>query len=269
MLGFIVPIKSLAVSKDWNYDNKLLERTCKSICAQTDQDFKLVIVHKEKPVIDFDHPNLVYLNYDFPILPYTDMEDFDSYVTLYYKKDYAEKMMDKGRKIMFGCNLAKELGCNYMIAIDSDDLVSNRMASFVNSAQSAKGAGWRINKGYVHEENSSLVLLNNKIYGINGSTHIIRADLVLIPDFTSRKFWDYNLYEAHGYTVDRIRHFHAEVMAEYNECGIMYIIHKNNFSNVKKIIFGFSVKNILKKCLMAKFLTRGIRSEYGLYKLKN
>jgi hypothetical protein len=31
-----------------------------------------------------------------------EMDDFDSYISKYYTREYAEKMMDKGKKILYG-----------------------------------------------------------------------------------------------------------------------------------------------------------------------
>lgn len=268
MVGFIVPIKSKEVSKDWNYDNLLFERTARSICAQVDQNFRMIVVHHEKPLIHFEHPNIIYLPYNLPILSYLEIEDFDNYVSKYYQKDYAEKMMDKGKKIVHGCKLAKFFGCNYLMGIDSDDLISNQISYFVNHSDKKNCAGWRINKGYIYEEGKSYSIVNNQIFGINGSTHILREDLVVIPDLNSNKFWDYNLFEAHGYTRDRIQQFYHETLEEYRKAGIVYIIHKNNYSEIKKLTSDFNLKNLLKKLLRGKFLTKKIRLEFGLYQMR-
>jgi hypothetical protein len=60
MIGFVVPIKSKYVSRDWILDNHLLDRTMRSICAQTDQNFRLFIVCNEMPEVSFTHPHIVY-----------------------------------------------------------------------------------------------------------------------------------------------------------------------------------------------------------------
>lgn len=268
MIGFIVPIKSKEVSKEWDYDNMLFERTARSICAQIDQNFRMIVVHHEKPVIHFEHSNIIYLPYNSPILSYMEIEDFENYVSKYYPKDYAEKMMDKGKKIIHGCKLAKEIGCNYLMGVDSDDLISNQLSYFVNHSDKINCAGWRINKGYMYEEGKSYAIVNNQIFGINGSTHIVREDLVVIPDLSSKKFWDYNIYEAHGYTRDRILQFYKETLEEYRKAGIVYIIHKNNYSGIKKLTTDFNLKNVFKRLLRGKLLTKKIRSEFGLYQMR-
>lgn len=267
MIGFVVPIKPKLVSKDWAYDNLLLERTARSVCAQTDQNFRLIIVYNELPVIGFSHPNIIFVHYPFPRVAADEIEDLENYVLKYYKKEYAEKMMDKGKKIHYGCKIAIEAGCNYIMGVDSDDLVSNKLAEFVNRNAHSNKPGWRITKGFIYEEDSRMLVKKTDIQNINGSTHIIRKDLITIPDFSSNLFWNYNLFEAHGYTYGRIRDFHHELLDDYPFFGIIYIVHKNNYSNILQLTKAFSIKNVLKKIVRGKFLSKSIKREYNLFRL--
>jgi hypothetical protein len=266
MIGFVVPVKPKAVSKDWDYDNILLDRTVRSICAQKDQHFKLFVVYNDLPDVDFSHPNLIFVHYPFPPVALDEIEDLD-YVLKHYVAKYAVKMLDKGKKIHYGCKHAIEAGCTYLMGIDSDDLISNQLAGFVNCHAHTNKPGWRIKKGYINEEGSRILIKKSDIQNINGGTHIIRKDLVTIPDFNSNLFWNYNLFEAHGYTYARIRDFHNEILDDYPLYGLIYIVHKNNYSNIFQLTTKISAKNIIKKIIRGKFLSEKIRKEYGLYKL--
>jgi len=267
MIGFIVPVKPKSVSKNWTYENLLLQRTTESICAQTDQSFRLVIVYNDPPEINFEHPNIIFVHYPFPSVLVNDIEDLD-YVLKYYSEDYAEKMMDKGKKIHYGCKIAAEAGCTYMMGIDSDDLISNKISAFVNKNAGSNKAGWRIKKGFIYEEGSRILIKQFNMQNINGGTHIIRYDLITIPDFTSNVFWNYNLFEAHGYTYHRIRDFHNELLDDYPSAGLIYVVHKNNYSNILKLTRAITFKNIVKKIIRCKLILGKIRREFNLYKLE-
>jgi len=267
LLGFVIPIKPKAVSRDWNYDLCLLERTVRSICGQTSSQFKIIIVFNERPEINFSHSNIMYAHYPFPTAKVDEIEDFDSYVVKHYNKEYAEKMMDKGKKIFYGCKIAKENGCDYIMAVDSDDLVSNKLALFVEQNANSGTAGWRINRGYIYEEGSFFVIKSNNIFGINGSTHIIKSDIISIPDFNKNIFWNFNLFEAHGYTLQRLKDFHQKELTNIFIFGIIYIVHKNNYSNIKGLTSMMSFKNIMRKIIRGKLLSKGICQEFGLYKI--
>lgn len=267
MIGFVVPIKSKLISRNWDLDNLLLERTVRSICSQTDNNFKLIIVYNEVPVINFVHPNIIYKHFPFAIVAAEDIEDFDSYVSKYYSKEYAEKMMDKGKKITYGCKAAIDLGCDYIMAIDSDDLISKKIAEYVNQNSHPDKAGWRVKKGFIYQENSFYLVKKFDIQNLNGSTHILRKDLITIPDFSSNIFWDYNLYECHGYTYGRIKDFHHQELEDFPFFGVIYIVHTNNYSPIRNLTRKITFKNILKKFILGKLLSQKIRVEFGLYKL--
>jgi hypothetical protein len=267
MLGFVVPVKPKAVSRDWTYDNLLLERTAKSICAQTDQDFRLMIVYNDLPEINFAHPNINFVHYPYSYVAVDEIEDLD-YVLKYYSRTYAEKMMDKGKKIHYGCKIGIDAGCQYLMGVDSDDLISNKLAEFVNKNSGNNPAGWRIKKGFIYEENAKILVKKYDIQNINGGTHIIRKDLITIPDFSTNIFWNYNLFEAHGYTYSRIKDFHHELLQDYPLFGIIYIVHKNNYSNILQLTKAVTIKNLVKKLIRGKLVSNKIREEYNLYKLQ-
>lgn len=266
MLGFIVPIKPEKYSKDWDLDNDLLERTANSICGQIDEDFKLIVVYTDMPDITCEHKNLHFLHYPYANISTSEITDWEDRKQ-WYAPVYGERMMDKSRKIMLGCKLAKELGCSYLMAVDSDDLVSNKLSGFVTQNKYANLNGWRISHGYVFIEPSKLVLRNSKIWGMNGSTHIIREDLVKIPDFeTNYNLFDYSLFEGHAYTYQRLI-FQGETLASFPFYGVVYVIH-NNYSKVKEILSASVLKLLVKKVTQGRYLSKRIRNEFGLYSLK-
>ncbi|MDE3184115.1 MAG: hypothetical protein KGM16_11920 [Bacteroidota bacterium] len=250
-------------------DNLVLERTARSVCNQDSNGFKLIIVYTDKPEINYEHENLNYLHFPYEevtVAQITDWEDRKQW----YSPVFAERMMDKSRKIILGCQMAKSLGCTYLMGVDSDDLVSSKLASFISNYPEKNVPGWRIVKGFVYEENEVLAIKNKNIWQMNGSTHIIRADLVKIPDFTSNfNLFDYSLFQSHVYTYQRLIDFEKEKLEEVPFYAVIYLIHSNNYSEVKNIISANSIKLLLKKILFGKLITQKLREEFGLYSLKN
>ena len=269
MLGFILPIKPKQHSKNWSLDNQLLERTVKSIFNQKDKNFKVVVVYTDMPEIDFTNENLYFRHYPYGDISIQQIRDWEDRKK-WYEPVYAERMMDKGRKIMLGCKVAKELGCTYLMSVDSDDLVSEQLAGFVNSHNNdRKVAGWRFLNGYLYEDGSRIVIKNHQIWGINGSTHIIREDLVDDPDLdTNYNLFDYSLFEGHAYTLQRIIDFKKETLEFLPFYGVIYTVHKNNYSEIKNIISAFTPKQVIKKIVLGKLITSKIKSEFGLYPVK-
>ena len=243
----------------------MLERTARSICAQTSRDFRLIIVYNDKPEIEFTDDNIQYVAYTCPEITISQIEDFD-YMRQWFTVEFAERMMDKSRKITLGCKVAKELGCNYLMAIDSDDMISNKIAQFVNENKNPNLPGWRISNGYLYKEGSHLVVKNNQIWAMNGSTHIIRANLIDVPDFaTDFRLLSYNLLQQHAYTYQRLIDFHNEKLSHLPFFGTVYLIHNNNYSEVGKILSANKIKHFIKIFVRGRLLTKKIKEEFGIY----
>ena len=100
MLTFIVPIKSKRVSGNWLEFCNLVERTFKSICNQTDQNFKLVAVCHEIPQIKFTHKNIHYLQVDFEP-PVRRQSESDESIN-------KRREIDKGEKLKLGAKYAED-----------------------------------------------------------------------------------------------------------------------------------------------------------------
>ena len=246
----------------------LLERTSRSICNQGIDDFKLIIVYTDKPEINFSHRNLHFLHFPYPEIKLDGITDFDQ-LKRWYTPVFAERMMDKGRKIIFGCQKAKDLNCTYLMGVDSDDLVSSKLAAFVRDHGEENHAGWRIIDGYVYQESSLVAVKHNYIWGLNGSTHLIRSDLVEIPDFeTDFNLFHYSLFQSHGYTYQRLIDFRKETLQPLPFYGVVYLVHQNNYSNIKEKVTANFIKLMGKKILRGKIVTPKMRKEFGLYSLK-
>ncbi|MFD2515653.1 hypothetical protein ACFSRY_17395 [Pontibacter locisalis] len=266
MLAFVVPIKPKINSNDWEKDNQLLSRTLKSICNQTDNNFIAYVIYHEKPVVEFEHPNIRYIFFPFEYTLSEDIEDLEDYALKYYGRQYAEYMFDKSKKITYGCKNAIDDGCKYIMAIDSDDLISNKIAEFINSSDT-KCPGWVVERGYIYLEGSNFLIKSNNLHGINGSTHIIKSDLVPVPDLQVNKLKHFNFFEAHGYLRQRIidlYNLHLQVLPFY---GTVYTIHKNNTSAISDIINRFQLKTYLKYILKGKLVDKAVREQFNLYKL--
>jgi hypothetical protein len=265
MIGFIVPISPKKYSKDWHLANLMLERTVRSICSQTLRDFKLIIVYNDKPEIKFIDDNIHYVAYTYPEINISQIEDFD-FMSQWFTVEFAERMMDKSRKITLGCKVAKELGCNYLMAIDSDDMISNRIAAYIKGNLNLNLPGWRISIGYLYKEGSLFIEKNNQIWAMNGSTHIIRADLIEIPDFeTDFKLLSYNLFQQHAYTYQRLIDFHDEKLSDFPFGGTVYLIHNFNYSEVSKILSANKIKRFIKLLWKGRWLSPKFKEEFGIY----
>ncbi len=178
MLTFIVPLRSKTVTSDWTSVTRLLNRTLNSVCNQSNKNFNVIVACHEIPETEFTSNSRVkFLQVDFqpPILK---NEASDRWV----------KEADKGRKIKFAVDYAKSKGASYIMTVDSDDCISNKICDFVAKNTKASTAGWYVKKGYLYPEGKKYTFLNLKNFNtLCGSCVIIKPHLV---DFMyGENFW--------------------------------------------------------------------------------
>ncbi|GMN11450.1 hypothetical protein MTsPCn9_09430 [Croceitalea sp. MTPC9] len=261
MLAFVVPVKSKAVTSDWNKFSQLLERTLKSICNQTDSNFKVVVVCHEIPETTFSHQNLHYVQVDFePPIP----NDFES-----SKSFYKAKEMDKGKKILLGVEYAsKEFKTDYIMTVDSDDYVSKNISTFVNNS-SGHIPGWYIKNGYIHVEGRKFLVKTFKFNHLCGSSIIVKPELVrYFIGINSTFYFDHRLTILNTNIALQKVPFPAGIYDVGNGENIFM-----SFQNVKS--FGqhgnwISLKGLKRlyfrlKNYRFRFITRGLRKEFNFY----
>lgn len=264
MIGFIVPIKPKRFSKNWERDNRLLERTIGSIHNQGDKRFKIYIVYTDKPVITFNSDAIEYIPFDMPFISTENIPDYEPKVKRWIPDaDYAAKMFDKGRKITLGCYRAKSDGCRFIMAVDSDDLISNRIAALANNNET-EHPGWVIKNGFIFLEKHQVLLRKKEMNALNGSTNIVNSQLVPLPDMNSRLYYDFNFFEGHGYLYRRLVEMYNVHLTNLPFPGVIYTVNENNASSINEILSFKNWKTYVKILLHRKKITREIREEFGL-----
>jgi len=202
LLNFVIPLKSARVSQNWSLASQLLEQTVRSACAQTHPDFHVLIICHEKPTgVNFpQNCSVIEAPFAPPSLTVADgLNTDDALFTM---------RSDKGRKLLYGLELVRSNGGRYVMFLDADDLVSNRLASFVAEHQGEHG--WYIDAGYKMNHGSRWFYPRRRFYEECGSSHILRSDLAPFPrnqpDYR-KDLDDYYVrrYVAHAYINDKLK----------------------------------------------------------------
>lgn len=169
MMVFIVPVKSKSITSDWTSFSRLVNRCINSICNQSVTNFKVIVSCHEVPETDFNGDSRVeFLKVGFspPILEKND-------------EDIWLKRADKGKKIKFAADFALKLGASYVMTVDSDDCISNKICEFVSKNGNGSISGWYVKKGYLYPEGKRYLFLNLKnFHTICGSCVIIKPELI-------------------------------------------------------------------------------------------
>ncbi|WP_394749411.1 glycosyltransferase family A protein [Spongiimicrobium salis] len=263
MLTFIIPVKSAKVSSSWDNFSKLFERSIKSVCNQTDKNFRVVVVCHEKPATNFEHPNLEYIHVDFSPPDLSNNTD---------EINNGLKEEDKSKKILFGIEYCKKYESDYLMVVDADDCISNTIVSFVNKNLTSKVPGWYFKQGYIFREGEKKIFLNKENFNtLCGTCIIIRPDLIS-DIFQNRPHIEY-LHKT-------IELSNGNVLTPYPGIGAIYSMAngENHFMSTARIknlnskyrYFSFAfISSVFRKLrkYRPRLLSNAIISEFGLTKL--
>ena len=139
----------------------------RSVCSQTDPNFRVMVVANDIPRINFTDSRVSYHIVDFPCPD--------------PKRSAAISMnalsRDKGTKLIAGMLAARPFKPDYFAIFDADDFVSRRIAQFVNNHPSE--AGWYVDSGYVINASRWTTQRKSGLYRYCGSTLIPNARQLL------------------------------------------------------------------------------------------
>jgi hypothetical protein len=184
MLTFIVPLQSPMVSKNWSYVQKLSRRTLRSICQQTSDEFRVILVCNESPGEVDGLRNLIVIEESFPIPgPST-----------------PERMNDKWLKVKRGLAEARQYAPGYVMICDADDCVSRRLAAFCNAA--TRCPGWSFDRAFIHDEGSSWLFLRDEFARLCGTSAIVWAEQQELPSSMDDSQGYFLLSHGHGVISD-------------------------------------------------------------------
>jgi hypothetical protein len=252
MLDFIIPLKSRAVSKDWEIVERLCERSIRSLLRQTSDQFRLILVCTDRPDINLTDPSITVIQNDFPI-PDSRPES---------------RMHDKGLKVRRGLIEAGKSGGAHVMIVDADDCVHCRLAEWIQTHE--LHLSWVIDQGYWYEEGSRSIRFIKNFSSICGTSLIVRLERDDFPvDMTSPRgsYFDY-LIDGHVRAVDYLRN-HARMVADLPFPGTVYVKETGeNYTGTKRPGFQYlGIKNHLRQLAQIRPLTHGIRANFGLYPL--
>ncbi len=268
MLGFVIALKSKAKSKSWSKDSLLVARTVKSLLNQTNADFKIYIAYSDLPEKPVQDERVQWIQFPYSFAEMEDISDREIFLTRYTLGPYLTGFYDQGKKSLYAASFARKEGCRYIMSVDYDDLLSNKISGFVNSADEAKNYGWYVSKGYVYKEGENhLLKVPEGINGRCGSSNIIRIDYVPNPDFSSTNYQDFKFFPTHNFIPQWLKIDHDIDIQPLPFYGLIYLLHNTNFYNPSDSVGGSKWKNVVKSVVRGHWLTPSIKKEFGLYKL--
>lgn len=171
MLTFVIPVRHQRSVPDWSLVKEYLSATATSISAQTNPNWEARVVANEGADLPelSDRFRIVRVDFDFEPLPDPGIDQ---------ERYYEAVRLDKGRRILAGLTAAPLLG--HVMVVDYDDLVSRRLAALCETRPLSPG--WYVDAGFIFSGGHLLVRYARAFWDFCGTSHIVRADLLLPPD---------------------------------------------------------------------------------------
>lgn len=267
MIGFVLPFKPLLQSKNWEKDCALLEATIGSLLSQKSGGYKIYVVYSNKPDININSEKVKLIAFPYPFMPADKIPEAKEMLH-HFSHDslMLERRWDKSRKIMYGCVEAIKDGCDYLMSVDADDLISDQLVKYISErVQETKLPGFYINRGYLYNYGGSrMISINKDMQNFNGSTHILHASLIRQPDFDNGKWMDFNLFTSHGWILYRLKEEAGVELEPIPFPAVVYVAHGGNISNVSSQKGFARLKHFVKIILRGQYLTDKIRKEFNL-----
>lgn len=154
MIYFGIPLRSKRVANNWDNIQMLFNRTLWSVYNQTNSEFRIIVVCHEIPELTKrydDRVEFIQVNSPIPMTKH-------------------EMMVDKGYKVHTIGMKIREYGGGFTMMVDADDLISNRIAEYVNNNQSENG--FLSHNGYYYHIGDNFIKKGHKFP--NGSSTIVK-----------------------------------------------------------------------------------------------
>lgn len=265
MLAFILPLKPKSQSRNWENDCALLKSAVNSLLNQKSNNYKIYVVYSDDPKLNIVSDKLHLIHFPFPFTSSNEIPEFNE-ILLHFSNDtiMLERRWDKSRKIFYGCKAAKEDGCKYLMSVDADDLISNKLVAYIDHATRDKNApGFYIDKGYLYSiGNKRMIIINRDMQNFNGSTHVINSELIVIPDFNTGKWMDFNLFTSHGWIVYRLKQERGVQLEPIPFAAVIYVAHGGNISKINKLNILDHLKRRIKNILYGQTINDELRKEF-------
>lgn len=177
MLTFIIPVISKEISDSWDLVHANLTRTLASVKNQTNSNWRVLIVSQTKPDIEYIEDRIIYVHADFK-----PAQKRPKNIKLSATKRAMPRRandLDRLRKIRVAAATLHEYRTDFVMLLEADDFVSNRLCEFV--AENKEANGWSIQRGYIWDGKSDYMRQSNFFTSISGSSWIVKVFYEMLP----------------------------------------------------------------------------------------
>jgi hypothetical protein len=245
--AFGIPLKSSRIARDWNDTLRVFRRTLCSILRQSNPKFRVFVGCHEIP----DVPEMADARVEALQAPFE---------TPVYKNEY---LIDKQKKRELIAVRWRELGAGYLMYVDADDLVSDRIVQHALSLPPTRGfLAWY---GYDYNERTRKIALSPRFHRACGTCCAINWKPSELPATLFQQepvLFRETVEVGHARTAALFRR-RGERLTHFPFPAAIYVReHGDNASNILHLD-GLR-RRIIRALTPARTLSPAIRNEFGL-----
>ena len=201
------------MSSDWALTQSLLRQTLNSICRQSSQAFRVVVMCHDRPSLGSINTSAIEIS-EVPFSP---------------PAERAAHLMrkDKERKLELGLSRLAKLGCDWVMKLDADDLIARETCAFIEKADSdavifRRGIVWQVSSHWHISETKNF-------HRICGSSFALRRHLMLEESGRQGVLFDFFISDNHERIEEMCREHNISVRCPEFP-GACYVRHSESGS---------------------------------------
>lgn len=162
MFAFITSVRHPTTSLSYARIEALLKRTLRSVCNQTNGNFRVIVVCNQLPTNPVADDRISYL-----ISAEPPIETDDKLLRV---------RIDKGTKLALGLAAARDYSPQHIMFFDADDFVHCGIVDYSETHRT--DFGWYVERGFVYDQRTGLISPIRQFNEICGTSHIVSYGLV-------------------------------------------------------------------------------------------
>lgn len=226
-LTFVIPIRHPDNLRNPDAQLHILNQTFPCYSAQTADSWRVVLIANRGTLLPKLPRNFEIVWVDFAPNPQHELKDHE------FRSAMNAVLLDKGRRI--GAGMRAFPDSHYFMLMDDDDFVSRRLTEFVRANRGENG--WYVNRGYGVGLDGSLAMALERFHKISGSSHIMRGDLLPLPDPDDPAYDPYVMkwLGTHGPTTELFEEI-GKPLAPLPFPGAIYLVNNPNSHSISNAL---------------------------------
>lgn len=264
MLYFAIPLRSKAASKEWADVEELFNFTLASLLNQVEDEYKVIVCCHDIPKLSKKNSErkekVEFLQVEYPT-----------------PNSLSEQMMDKYYKKAFLMKRIREHGGGFVMFVDADDLISNKVSAFVKDNK--QEYGWIVDKGYIYDHNFKRIKEQNDFHKVCGTSCILRYDIIDLPEkvmfngYNTREYDEFIFSSPHDMMATEYENSKKVRVRTMPFRSVIYVInngenHSKDNRTLKSSLI-INMKRILNKNEWKKKVNQNMIDEFLLFNKEN